>query len=63
MPCNAKQVDKAAVKVFCEKAISAGRMVDGRYTVQTVLKKFGLVNGDYLTNAGNVFFRNCIREH
>jgi predicted HTH transcriptional regulator len=33
-------------------------MVDGRYTVQTVLKKFGFVDGDHLTNAGNVLFGN-----
>lgn len=43
-----KQVDKAVVKAFCEKAIAAGRMVDGRYTVQTVLKRFGFVDGDHL---------------
>ena len=56
--CLAKQVDKATVKTFCERAVSAGRLVDGRYTVQTVLKRFGFVDGDYLTNAGNVLFGN-----
>lgn len=56
--CLVKQVDKATIKNFCERAISAGRMVDGRYTVQTVLKKFGFVDGDHLTNAGNVLFGN-----
>lgn len=54
----AKQIDKQTVKSFCEKAISVGRMVDGRYTVQTVLKRFGLVDGEHLTNAGNVLFGN-----
>lgn len=56
--CLVKQVDKATIKTFCERAISAGRMVDGKYTVQTVLKKFGFVDGDHLTNAGNVLFGN-----
>ena len=50
--CFIKQIDKAAVKRFCERAVSAGRIVEGRYTAQTVLKKFGLVSGDHLTNAG-----------
>ena len=56
--CLAKQIDKATVKTFCERSVSAGRLVDGRYTVQTVLKRFGFVDGDYLTNAGNVLFGN-----
>lgn len=56
--CLAKQVDKETVKNFCKRAISVGRMADGRYTVQTVLKRFGFVDGDYLTNAGNVLFGN-----
>lgn len=32
--------------------------MDGRYTVQTVLKRFGFVDEDHLTNAGNVLFGN-----
>ena len=40
------------------KAISAGRMADGKYTAPTILKRFGLVDGEYLTNAGNVLFGN-----
>lgn len=56
--CLVKQVDKAVVKAFCERAIAAGRMVDGRYTAQTVLKRSGFVYGDHLTNAGNVLFGN-----
>lgn len=53
-----KQADKKAVKSFCEKAVSAGRMMEGRYAVPTILKKFGLMDGEYLTNAGNVLFGN-----
>ncbi len=53
-----RQVDKKAVKAFCERAISAGRMMECRYTVPMVLKRFGLVSGEYLTNAGNVLFGN-----
>ena len=49
-------VDKSAVKKFCEKAIAAGRLVDGKYTAATILNKYDLVKGDHLTNAGNVLF-------
>lgn len=31
-------------------------MVDGKYNAPTIMKRFGLVDGDYLTNAGNVLF-------
>ena len=51
-----KQIDKQAIKNFCSRAISVGRMVDGKYNAPTVMKRFGLVDGDYLTNAGNVLF-------
>ena len=51
-----KQIDKQSVKSFLEKAVSAGRLTGGRYSAQMVLKKFGLVDEDYLTNAGNVLF-------
>ena len=54
----AKNIDKQAIKTFCSKAISAGRMADGKYTAPTILKRFGLVDGEYLTNAGNVLFGN-----
>ncbi|MCM1416580.1 MAG: putative DNA binding domain-containing protein [bacterium] len=52
----AHQVDKSAVKSFWEKAVSAGRMPEGRYTCPIILKRFGLLNDDYLTNAGEVLF-------
>lgn len=51
-----KDVDKSAVKKFCEKAIAAGRLPDGKYTAAAILDRFGLTSGDYLTNAGNVLF-------
>lgn len=54
----AKNIDKQAIKTFCSKAISAGRMASGKYTAPTILKRFGLVDGEYLTNAGNVLFGN-----
>lgn len=54
----AKNIDKQAIKTFCSKAISAGRMADGKYMAPTILKRFGLVDGEYLTNAGNVLFGN-----
>ncbi|MCM1261422.1 MAG: putative DNA binding domain-containing protein [Butyrivibrio sp.] len=50
------QVDKSAVKFFWKKAVSAGRMPEGRYTCSTILKRFGLLEDDCLTNAGEVLF-------
>jgi ATP-dependent DNA helicase RecG len=50
------QVDKPAVKSFWQKAISAGRLPEGRYTTPIILKRFGLVKDEYLTNAGEVLF-------
>ena len=50
------QVDKSAVKSFWKKAISAGRLPEGRYTCPLILKKFGLLNDGYLTNAGKALF-------
>lgn len=51
-----RNVDQDAIKKFCNKAITAGRLTDGKYTALTILNKYGLVSGDYLTNAGNVLF-------
>ena len=53
---SSKKIDKKAVNEFCAKAISAGRMADGKYGPSTILKRFGLIDGEYLTNAGNVLF-------
>lgn len=51
-------IDKKTVTDFCQKAISVGRLPDGRYTPGLVLKRFSLINEGYLTNAGNMLFGN-----
>lgn len=55
---SVKQIDKSAIKLFWQKAISAGRLPEGRYTCPVVLKRFGLIFDDNLTNAGEVLFGN-----
>ena len=52
----ATQIDRNTVKNFWQHAVSAGRLPEGRYTCPMILKRFGLINGDYLTNAGEVLF-------
>lgn len=52
------QIDKVAIKSFWQKAVSVGRLPEGRYNCPIILKRFGLVNGDFLTNAGEVLFGN-----
>ncbi len=52
----AKQVDKNTVKSFWQKAVSVGRIPEGRYTCPVILKRYGLVNGDNLNNAGEYLF-------
>jgi len=37
---TAKQIDKPAIKSFWQKAVSAGRLPNGRYTCPAVLKRF-----------------------
>ena len=51
-----KQIDRKAIKTFCQKAIAAGRMPEGRYTCPIVLNRFGLITDNYLTNAGEALF-------
>ncbi len=51
-----KQADKNAVRSFWRKAISAGRIPEGRYTCPIILKRYGLVNGDNLYHAGEYLF-------
>ena len=51
-----KQIDRQSIKEFWQKSVSVGRMPEGRYTCPIILKKYGLVSGDYLTNAGEVLF-------
>ena len=53
---SAKQVDKNTVKSFWQKAVSVGRIPEGRYTCPVILKRYGLVNGDNLNNAGEYLF-------
>ena len=53
---SAKQIDRTAIKAFCQKAISSGRLPEGRYTSPLVLKRFGLIADENLTNAGEVLF-------
>ena len=52
------QIDKVAIKSFWQKAVSVGRLPEGRYNCPIILKRFGLVNGDFLTNVGEVLFGN-----
>ncbi len=49
-------VNKKCVKEFCDNAITAGRLAKGKYSVSTILNRFGLAKDGYLTNAGNVLF-------
>lgn len=51
-----QQVDRAAVKAFWQKAVSAGRMPPGRYTCPIILKRYGLVAEERLTQAGEHLF-------
>lgn len=53
-----QKCDKTAIKNFVNKAIAAGRLPEGKYTYPTVLNRFGLSRGEYLTNAGEVLFGN-----
>ncbi len=52
----ANKVDKSAVKAFWQSAVAAGRLPDGRYTTPIILNRFGLVDGENLTNAGQALF-------
>ncbi|MCM1186684.1 MAG: putative DNA binding domain-containing protein [Lachnoclostridium sp.] len=53
---TSQQIDKSAVKSFWKKAVSVGRMPEGRYTCSAILKRFGLLKDDCLTNAGEILF-------
>ena len=55
---SVKQADKNAVKSFWQKAVSVGRIPEGKYTCPAILKRYGLVNGDNLNNAGEYLFGN-----
>ena len=53
---STKQVDKNAVKSFWQRAVFVGRIPEARYTCPVILKRYGLVNGDNLNNAGEYLF-------
>lgn len=53
-----KDIDKDAIKGFYERAISVGRLPEGKYSYLQILRRFGLVNDGYLTNAGEALFGN-----
>lgn len=46
------------MKSFWQKAVAAGRLPKGKYNSTIILNRYGLVSGDYLTNAGEVLFGN-----
>ena len=54
----ATQIDRGAIKAFWQKAVSVGRMPSGKYTCPIILKKFGLLQGGNLNNAGEYLFGN-----
>ena len=55
---TSKQIDRGAIKAFWQKAITAGRLPDGRYTCPIILNRFGLIKDEHLTNAGELLFGN-----
>ena len=55
---KADQIDKKTIKAFWKRAIEVGRLPEGKYTCPTILNRYGLVSGEYLTNAGEVLFGN-----
>ncbi|MBP3208369.1 MAG: putative DNA binding domain-containing protein [Oscillospiraceae bacterium] len=55
---TSKQIDRGTIKAFWQKAVSAGRLPEGKYTCPIILNRFGLTAGNYLTNAGEVLFGN-----
>ena len=52
------QIDRSTIKAFWQKAVSAGRLPEGRYTCPVILKRFGLLHHEHLTNAGEILFGN-----
>ena len=52
------RIDKKTLRSFWKKAIEVGRLAEGKYTYSTILNRYGLVTGEYLTNAGEVLFGN-----
>ena len=55
---TSRQIDRTSVKSFWQKAISAGRMPEGKYTCPIILKRYGLLSGNNLNHAGEYLFGN-----
>ncbi len=51
-----KEIDRKAVREFWQNAVSAGRIPKGNYNCPVILKRYGLVNGENLNNAGEHLF-------
>ena len=49
-------VDEKTLEKFYLKAVQCGRMPDNGNDKRTILSKLGVLNGDYLTNAGKYLF-------
>lgn len=55
---TANQVDESTIKAFWQRSVNVGRMPKGTYDTQIILNRFGLVDGNNLTNAGETLFGN-----
>ena len=55
---SAQQIDRTAVKAFWQRAVSVGRIPEGKYTCPLILKRYGLVSGNNLNHAGEYLFSN-----
>ncbi len=53
---SVKQVDQKAVRSFWQKAVSAGRIPEGRFSCPVILKRYGLIRDDQLNHAGECLF-------
>lgn len=57
---TSKQIDRITIRKFWQKAITSGRLPNGKYTCPLILHRFGLVKNDYLTNAGEALFGSTL---
>ena len=55
---TSKQYNKNTINSFIKKAIEVGRLPKEKTTPDIILNRFGLTNGEYLTNAGEALFGN-----
>ena len=51
-------VDDKTLESFYRDAVQCGRMPDFGYNKEGILRSLGVLNGDFLTNAGRVLFSN-----